>query len=104
MTGRVESRTEYVSTSDKGISVLVHSSLTEKTCLYQHVTNTMQRIPCSRFRRRPIVIRKIDTDIIQHIRPFPRARILDLHGSYNTDNDIGEHEEDAAQLKEIVEL
>lgn len=64
----------------------------------------MQRVPRSRFRRRPIVIRKIDTDIIQHVRPFPGARILNLHGRHNTDDDIREHEQDAAQLKEIVEL
>lgn len=64
----------------------------------------MQRVPCSRLRRCPIVIRKIDADIVQHVRPFFRAGILNAHSRYDADDDIGENEKDAAQLKKIVEL
>ena len=59
--------------------------------------------PCSRLRHCPVIIRQIDADIIEHVRPPLRRLVLHTHRRDDTDDDIGEHEEDARELQEVVE-
>lgn len=71
--------------------------------LNQPITRAVKRKPRRRLGRRPIIIRQIHTDIIQHVRPRLRRHILHAHSRDDTDDDVGEDEDDPGELQQVVE-